>query len=120
MRGSLRAARRRCAYPVLVGLTLSLAACTAAPLGAGGAGAGGTGGQTHTSTTSAAVPVTESPGDGTKDVPPAAPVSVSAKGSTLHDVALTSPTGTKVNGTLSPAGGSWAASEALGYGSTYT
>jgi len=99
---------------------LSLAACTAAPLGAGGAGAGGSGGQNHTSTTSVPVPVTESPGDGTKDVPPAAPASVSAKGSTLHDVALTSPTGTKVNGTLSPAGDSWTASEALGYGSTYT
>ncbi len=122
MKGSLRTARRRCAIPTLIALTLILAACTAAPLGSVGTGAAGSGGQNHTPTTTTAppVPVTELPGDGTKDVLPTAPISLSVDAGALHDVALISPSGTRVSGALSAAGNSWATTEVLGYDSTYT
>jgi lipoprotein-anchoring transpeptidase ErfK/SrfK len=122
VKGSLRTARRRCAIPTLIALTLILAACTAAPLGSAGTGAAGSGGQNHTPTTTTAppVPVTELPGDGTKDVLLTAPISLSVNAGALHDVALISPSGTKVSGALSAAGNSWATTEVLGYDSTYT
>ncbi len=119
MRRSRRTARCRSAVLVLTALVLTLAACTAAPLGSSGPG---TGGQAHTEASAPAppVPVTELPGDGAKDVLPTAPVSVAVKAGGLHDVTLTSPTGTQVKGALEAGGTSWATSEPLGYDSTYT
>ena len=121
MRGSLRAARGPSAFLILTALVLTLAACTMAPLGSS---TPGTGGQFHTgasdTTVPVPVPVTELPGDGAKDVPPTAPVSVAVKVGGLHDVTLTSPTGTQVKGALAAGGTSWATSEPLGYDSTYT
>ena len=118
MRGSPGTTRCRSAGFVLAALVVTLAACTAAPLGSSWPG---TGGQAHTEASALPpVAVAELPGDGAKDVPPAAPVSVSVKAGTLRDVTLTSPTGTKVQGALALGGASWTTSEVLGYGSTYT
>lgn len=47
-------------------------------------------------------------------------MAVSVTTGTLHDVVLTNPSGTKVEGAMSPGGNSWATTEALGYGNTYT
>src|ERR1035437_292976 len=117
MTGLIDAGRRRGGILALAALLLALSACTAAPLGAAG---GGTATDAPTTTSAPAVPVTELPADGAKDVSPTAPVAVSVTTGTLHDVVLTNPSGTKVEGAMSPGGNSWATTEVLGYGNTYT
>ncbi|MGW4480417.1 L,D-transpeptidase [Rhodococcus triatomae] len=66
------------------------------------------------------VSVTQDPGAGATDISPTAPVSVTASGGTLQDVALTSESGRAVQGALSPDRRSYTVTEPLGYGATYT
>lgn len=117
MTGLIHAGRRRGGILALAALLFALSACTAAPLVTAGAG---TATDAPTTTSAPAVPVTELPADGAKDVSPTAPVAVSVTTGTLHDVVLTNPSGTKVEGAMSPGGNSWATTEVLGYGNTYT
>jgi lipoprotein-anchoring transpeptidase ErfK/SrfK len=117
MTGLIHAGRRRGGILALAALLFALAGCTAAPLVAAGAG---TATDAPTTPSAPAVPVTELPADGAKDVSPTAPVAVSVTTGTLRDVVLTNPSGTKVEGAMSPGGNSWATTEVLGYGNTYT
>ncbi|WP_345350309.1 L,D-transpeptidase [Rhodococcus olei] len=64
--------------------------------------------------------VTQTPAAGATDVNPTAPVSVTVTGGTLQGVALTSPSGKVVQGTLAPDQRTFAVTEPLGYGATYT
>jgi lipoprotein-anchoring transpeptidase ErfK/SrfK len=66
------------------------------------------------------VSVTQEPAVGSTDVSPRDPVGVTASGGTLQDVALTSPSGEVVQGTLSADRSSYTITEPLGYGATYT
>ncbi|CRK52488.1 putative enzyme [Rhodococcus sp. RD6.2] len=68
----------------------------------------------------ATVTVTQEPAVGASDVAPSAPVSVTASGGTLQNVALTSPAGKVVQGTLSSDRSTYTVTEPLGYGATYT
>ncbi|WP_241249102.1 Ig-like domain-containing protein [Rhodococcus sp. X156] len=101
--------------PALAMLLVVLTGCTAAPLP-------GTGPADGPAPSSAAVtvPVTQAPAAGAQDVLPTTPVSVSVLDGTLHEVVLSSSTGATVSGVLDPAGRTWTAGEALGYGNTYT
>ncbi|GGI92838.1 transpeptidase [Saccharopolyspora subtropica] len=60
------------------------------------------------------------PGDGAAEVNPAAPVRATVDRGRFTSVALTNADGKQVAGELSPDGRSWRATEALGYGKTYT
>lgn len=60
------------------------------------------------------------PGNGTGDVNPIAPVSVTVTSGRLDQVALTNPDGKQVTGVLSPDRSSFKVNEPLGYGVTYT
>jgi lipoprotein-anchoring transpeptidase ErfK/SrfK len=59
------------------------------------------------------------PADGAKDVPVLDPIKISVDEGELTAATVTSPSGKKVAGTLSPDKLSWASSEVLGYGKTY-
>ncbi|MGZ4558613.1 MAG: Ig-like domain-containing protein, partial [Mycobacteriaceae bacterium] len=108
MMGLMHAGRRRGGFLALAALLLALPGCTAAPLVAAGSG---TATAAPATTTAPAVPVTELPADGAKDVSPTAPVAASVTTGTLHDVVLTNRSGTKVEGAMSPGGNSWATTE---------
>jgi lipoprotein-anchoring transpeptidase ErfK/SrfK len=64
--------------------------------------------------------VTMSPANGAEDVSPATPVTVTVDNGNLSHVALTNTEGKSVAGALSDDGHSWTATEALGYGKSYT
>ncbi|WP_280268268.1 L,D-transpeptidase [Nocardia wallacei] len=64
--------------------------------------------------------VTFQPGDGSTDVNPTAPISVSVASGRIDKVALTNAAGKQVTGALAPDGSSFTISEPLGYDATYT
>jgi lipoprotein-anchoring transpeptidase ErfK/SrfK len=64
--------------------------------------------------------VTLSPVDGTKDVQVTAPVQVTVVDGTIESVALKSPEGKDVKGTLTEDKTGWTTAEPLGYGKTYS
>ncbi|WP_240945695.1 Ig-like domain-containing protein [Rhodococcus sp. HNM0569] len=66
------------------------------------------------------VEVTADPADGASDVNPTVPVSITARDGTFTDVALHTPDGRAVQGTLSPDRATFTVGEPLGYASTYT
>ncbi|MDV2474543.1 L,D-transpeptidase family protein [Rhodococcus zopfii] len=91
-----------------LGLVAVLAACSTS------------GGGSITGDPEPAVSVTVNPADGTTDVDPTTPISVTATGGTLGDVALTnSDSGLVVDGTLTADGHTYTVTEPLGYGATY-
>ena len=106
------------------GLVMALAAgCTSGPPAAS-ANSGGTelGGQAvpQAQQVPAAVQLAVAPADKAAEVSPVEPVTVTAAGGTLSQVALTNSDGKAVQGKLSPDGQSWSSTEPLGYGRTYT
>jgi lipoprotein-anchoring transpeptidase ErfK/SrfK len=64
--------------------------------------------------------VTTTAAAGRTDVDPGGEISVTAPDATLRDVVLTGADGRRVAGATSPDGHRWAATEALGYGKSYT
>jgi lipoprotein-anchoring transpeptidase ErfK/SrfK len=66
------------------------------------------------------IQVVAQPGDGAKNVAPADPVRISVTEGTIDSVALTNPEGAEVEGETSDDRRSWATTEPLGYGKTYT
>jgi lipoprotein-anchoring transpeptidase ErfK/SrfK len=60
------------------------------------------------------------PAAGATDVAPGEPIKVTVADGTLGSVVLTNPDGKQVAGTVTPDKTAWAATEALGYGKTYT
>jgi lipoprotein-anchoring transpeptidase ErfK/SrfK len=64
--------------------------------------------------------VTLSPVDGTKDVQVTAPVQVTVVDGKIESVAVKSPEGKDVKGTLTEDKSGWTAAEPLGYGKTYS
>ncbi|MFC3892230.1 Ig-like domain-containing protein [Lentzea rhizosphaerae] len=64
--------------------------------------------------------VTLSPVDGTKDVQVTSPVQVTVVDGKIESVAVKSPEGTEVKGTLTEDKSGWTAAEPLGYGKTYS
>ncbi|SFP71356.1 Lipoprotein-anchoring transpeptidase ErfK/SrfK [Amycolatopsis arida] len=67
-----------------------------------------------------AAAVVAQPADGSTGVAPAEPARVSITDGTIQQVALTNPDGKAVEGQLSEDKRSWATTEPLGYGKTYT
>ncbi|MET9491734.1 Ig-like domain-containing protein [Nocardia sp. NPDC006630] len=67
-----------------------------------------------------AAKVTTTPGDGTQNVNPTAPVSVSVTQGRIDQVALTNPNGKQVTGELAPDHSKFTVTEPLGYGVTYS
>ncbi|MFI6867987.1 Ig-like domain-containing protein [Nocardia sp. NPDC050406] len=63
--------------------------------------------------------VTLEPGDGTDDVNPTAPVSVSVSGGRIDQVALSNPNGKQVTGEFNADHTKFTVTESLGYGVTY-
>ncbi len=64
--------------------------------------------------------IAQNPASGATDVSPIAPISLSVTDGTLTDAVLSNPEGKTVEGTLAPDKASYAITEPLGYGSTYT
>lgn len=67
-----------------------------------------------------AVAVQAQPADGAQDVAPADPVQVSVDEGSIESVTLTNPDGKQVAGEPGPDNRTWATTEPLGYGKTYT
>jgi lipoprotein-anchoring transpeptidase ErfK/SrfK len=86
------------------------------------AGCSGTGvGATRAAEEMPPVPVLElAPQNGAKDVSPAGPISAKAVNGKIVNAVLTNDEGKQLGGAVSPDGVSWAATEKLGYGKTYT
>jgi lipoprotein-anchoring transpeptidase ErfK/SrfK len=84
--------------------------------------AGARDGASATTTTPPAEPValTANVADQAADVAPGAPITATAAGGTITEVALTSPEGTVVAGQLAADGLTWTNTEPLGYSKTYT
>lgn len=115
---------RRWLPAAVLGLTvaLTLGACSSGPAAApGGTPATGSqqagGGQP-----AAALPakVTVSPAGGAQDVSPGDPVKISVADGTLGAVTLTNADGKQVSGAVAADKHTWATSEPLGYGKSYT
>lgn len=85
-----------------------------------GCSSGGTAVPSAQSEQTPSASVTESPAAGADGVSPTAPVSVTVADGTLQGVALTSSSGTVVQGALSPDQTTYTVTEPLGYGATYT
>ena len=64
--------------------------------------------------------ITTVPADGAEGVGPVSPIEVSVADGKLESVALVSPAGKQVKGTLAADGSTWQVAEPLGYGKTYT
>lgn len=128
-----RGLSRRAARQAVAGVALVLAATTACS-GGGGAfngagpgpdnnnGGGGGNSSSPTPTTPAAPPakLTLSPKTGTTGLSPSTPITVRTLGGTLTAVQLRNSGGKAVAGKAAANGLSWASSEPLGYGKTYT
>src|SRR5256885_1314304 len=67
-----------------------------------------------------AASITLSPAAGATDVAPGDPIKVTVAGGSIGSVTLTNPDGRQVAGAVSSDKLSWSATEALGYGKTYT
>lgn len=117
------------AFVVLTCLVL-VASCSSGedPSGSSGRGSdstgdsGGSGTQAPPSSEAKTQPaaVTMNPGAGAVDVSPSIPITLTATGGTLQNVAVTNPAGEPVAGAVSADGLTWSSSEPLGYGKTYT
>jgi lipoprotein-anchoring transpeptidase ErfK/SrfK len=115
---------RRWLPAAVLGLTvaLTLGACSsgpaAAPAGAPSAGGQQAGG----GQAAAALPakVTALPAGGAQDVSPGDPVKITVADGTIGAVTLTNADGKQVAGAVAPDKHTWATSEPLGYGKSYT
>ncbi|QWF81241.1 L,D-transpeptidase [Amycolatopsis sp. CA-230715] len=118
--------RRRRAATAFLGLGLSIAigmsACSsgssapeAAPAANQDQHAGG-----GTGTPAAAAKITAMPAAGAQNVAPGEPVKVTVADGTIQSVTLTNQDGKQVGGQPAPDKKSWATTEPLGYGKTYT
>lgn len=103
----------------------------AGPTDSAGSSAGGSGSVAAPSsspdpTTSSAPPkppvasVSSTPKAGATAIAPVDPITVTVAKGSIHDIALTNPTGYQVKGTFSADRTSWKTAEVLGYGKTYT
>ena len=100
---------------------VAAALVTAAVLAMTGACAGPLSGQAAPAAQAAPVAaVTASPALGADDVSPVQPVTISVGRGTITTLAVTSPTGAEVKGTLSPDRTTWTLAEPLGYAKTYS
>nr|WP_269305358.1 Ig-like domain-containing protein [Rhodococcus sp. H36-A4] len=86
----------------------------------GGNDAGSSGNGAPAAEAAPVAEVSSTPADGAEDVSPVAPISVSVKNGTLGEVTLTNADGKVVQGALAPDKTSYAVTEPLGYGVTYS
>nr|WP_307845918.1 Ig-like domain-containing protein [Saccharomonospora sp. NB11] len=100
---------------IALATVLGLVACTGSP-GGGNTAEGAPGGDDADT----AVTISLEPKNGSDDVAPRDPVSVTVAEGTLTEVVLTNPDGKQVEGTLSEDKTTWQVSEPLGYGKQYT
>lgn len=115
-------ARRRAAIAAL-GLVavLTLGACSSEPtVSANGANGGGPANSDTGQTQATPAKLAYEPAAGAQDVAPGQPIKVSVADGTLDQVVLTNPDGKQVAGQPAEDKKSWATTEQLGYGKTYT
>jgi len=111
---------------MVIGLSAALLAGCGSPPTAGqptGGGQGGRSGQDNQAQPQPpppAVRLAVVPGDKVAGVSPIEPVTITADGGRLTEVALTNPDGKRVRGELSADGTRWTSAEPLGYGKTYS
>jgi lipoprotein-anchoring transpeptidase ErfK/SrfK len=112
--------QRRRVPAVLAGVALTLALGLGACSSGGSTDEGPPGPGDGQPTQSASAKLVMQPSADAKDVAPGDPVQVSVSGGELQSVTLTNPDGKQVAGHLAPDKLSWATTEPLGYGKTYT
>ncbi|MGW4061646.1 L,D-transpeptidase [Amycolatopsis sp. NPDC004747] len=118
---TVRTSTRRRGAAVALGLVavLTLGACSSEPtVSASGTSGGGPTSSPAPSAQPAKLTVT--PAGGAQDVAPGEPVGVQVTDGTITSVTLTNPDGKQVQGQASADKKSWATTEQLGYGKTYT
>ncbi|QUH05316.1 L,D-transpeptidase family protein [Saccharopolyspora erythraea] len=101
-------------------LWTAVAGMLAALLLVSGCGSSAPGGSGNAAQAAPVAKVSIEPGAGAVDVNPAAPIKAGVEGGRLDEVTLTNSDGKQVAGELAQDGRSWKATEALGFGKTYT